>query len=253
MSKMSEMVNLSWNDFQSATIKTFKNLHSDFHFTDVTLACGDGQQMLAHKAILSSCSTFFKNIFIKNPHKHPLIYLNGFNIKELRNIIKFVYTGEVEIDKDQINEFLKLANYLEIDGLKKGPDTNEKGVDANFPSVPNQSKIGLKLRKDIVEETNKVEEYALKDTDPIEESQESVDIKEDPETKVEEIISDYSCDQCMFESSSGQDLMKHRKYEHSAAERCFNCIQCGKQFATQQNLKIHQVVHSGWWSKISLQ
>ena len=105
-----EIVRLSWNEFQSSTVKTFQNLQSDDHFTDVTLACGDGQQIAAHKVLLSSSSSFFKSILIKNPHQHPLIYLRGFTIRELRNIIKFIYSGEMEIDKDQLDEFLKLEN-----------------------------------------------------------------------------------------------------------------------------------------------
>ena len=204
--------------------------------------------MSAHKVILSSCSTFFKDIFIKNPHQHPLIYLNGININDLQKILTFIYCGEVEINKDLINEFLNLSNDLEIDGLKKAPDTGERGVDANLLFPTNQANVNLKTRKDIVEETSKVEKY-----DSTEENLESVIIEEDPQIYpeqvitintikkeiYEELITDFSCDQCMFKANTRLPMLKHRKNEHQEAERNFNCIQCGKQFVTRQSLKIH--------------
>ena len=48
---------------------------NDQAFTDVTLATLDNQHVSAHKIILSSGSTFFKNILVRNLHQNPLIYL----------------------------------------------------------------------------------------------------------------------------------------------------------------------------------
>jgi len=42
-------------------------------FTDVTLACEDGQQVEAHKVILASYSLFFLNL--EEKHSHPMIYM----------------------------------------------------------------------------------------------------------------------------------------------------------------------------------
>jgi len=44
-------------------------------FTDVTLACEDGQQVEAHKVILASYSLFFLNL--EEKHSHPMIYMWG--------------------------------------------------------------------------------------------------------------------------------------------------------------------------------
>ena len=83
----SDVVNLSCDNFSYVAINALKNLEEDCHFTDVTLACAEGQQLKAHKVILSSCSKFFKNILLNNPHNHPLIYLNDINIENLKYII----------------------------------------------------------------------------------------------------------------------------------------------------------------------
>ena len=114
-----EMAHLEWNEFRNTAAKTFQNLRSDSHFTDVTLACGDGQQVLAHKIVLSSCSNFFRDVLVQNPHQHPLIYLKGVDMQDLKNIIKFIYSGEVEVKSNQLSQFLEAANELEIEGLKQ--------------------------------------------------------------------------------------------------------------------------------------
>ena len=74
---VSERLNYSWAEFETFTSGTLTDLFFDKDFLDVTLACDDGQQIKAHKVVLSSCSSFFKNILLKNPHPSPLIYLKG--------------------------------------------------------------------------------------------------------------------------------------------------------------------------------
>ena len=50
---------LNHNNFQENLSKAFSEIKSDTIFTDVTLACEDGRQLLAHKVILSLSSPFF--------------------------------------------------------------------------------------------------------------------------------------------------------------------------------------------------
>ena len=57
---MSEKLCLKWNDFQENVTTAFGSLKKDNKFTDVTLACEDGQQIEAHKVILAACSPFFE-------------------------------------------------------------------------------------------------------------------------------------------------------------------------------------------------
>ena len=73
----SEKVNLAWVDFESSAPETFKQLWCQLDFADVTLATEDGHQVLAHKLILGSSSQFFRKNLLKNPHKTPLLYLQG--------------------------------------------------------------------------------------------------------------------------------------------------------------------------------
>merc|ERR1719470_803194 len=111
--------NLTWSEFGNTATETI-NLISDQEFTDVTLACGDGQQIKAHKVILSSSSPFFKNILVKNPHQHPLVYLRGVSHHQLRCILEFIYLGQTEVDQNNLADFMMAAKELQIKGLIGG-------------------------------------------------------------------------------------------------------------------------------------
>ena len=121
-----DLMHLAWNEFQNSSAKTFRNLHTDENFTDVTLACADGSQVKGHKVILSSSSPFFKNILLLNPHQHPLLFLKGIDIGDLRSLMEFIYCGEVEIQNEGLVKFLEAANELQIDGLQQRGNGIEK-------------------------------------------------------------------------------------------------------------------------------
>ena len=70
-----------FNHFEIDIPNAFKQLWKDKDFADVTLATVDDHQIRAHKIILSSCSNFFRNILLNNPHHNPLIYLKDIRYK----------------------------------------------------------------------------------------------------------------------------------------------------------------------------
>ena len=75
---MSEKLCLQWNDFKENVISSFESLREDQDFSDVTLACEDGQQIKAHRVILAGSSPFFENLLRSLKHSsHPLIYMRG--------------------------------------------------------------------------------------------------------------------------------------------------------------------------------
>ena len=114
---MSDLISVAWNEFKSSAISAFKNLEGDKHFTDVTLACGEGGQIQAHKVVLSSCSSFFRDILVQNPHPHPLIYLADVELEELKIFIKFIYSGEAALEQEKLEKFMKTARRFQVKGL----------------------------------------------------------------------------------------------------------------------------------------
>jgi broad-complex core protein len=73
-SSESEQFCLKWNDFQQCIKSTFQELRDQPDFMDVTLSC-DGEQVRAHKVILSACSQTFRQLLRANPAPNPVILL----------------------------------------------------------------------------------------------------------------------------------------------------------------------------------
>ena len=94
---MSEKLCLQWNDFKENVNTAFGSFRDDKDFSDVTLACEDGQQVEAHKVILAASSPFFQNLLKRNKHPHPLIYMRGVQSLDLVAIIDFLYFGEANV------------------------------------------------------------------------------------------------------------------------------------------------------------
>ena len=116
---MSEQLCLQWNDFKENVNSAFGSLRNDKDFTDVTLACEDGQQMEAHKVILASSSPFFQKILQKSKHPHQLIYLKGFHSKDLMSILDFLYFGEANVYQENLDSFLAIAEEIQLKGLTR--------------------------------------------------------------------------------------------------------------------------------------
>ena len=143
---MSNKYCLSWKEFQPNMNIVFQDLREKQALFDVTLACDDDQQISAHKLVLSACSPFFQNIFTRNPHAHPLLYMKGVNMTNLSNIIDFIYRGEVEINQEQLNEFLSVAKELKLKGLTIATEENKElnviDPDNTFPkNIMNETEM----------------------------------------------------------------------------------------------------------------
>ena len=57
---------LNWNGFDENIREYFKKLRCEQRLFDVTLVTEDGQQLQAHKIILSAGSNFFNDIFMNS-------------------------------------------------------------------------------------------------------------------------------------------------------------------------------------------
>jgi uncharacterized C2H2 Zn-finger protein len=129
---------LKWNDFSVNVASTFRDLHCRHDFVDVTLACADGSTLEAHKVILSSVSSYFRDILKTTPCKHPIIILKDTGRDEASAMLEFAYTGEVNVAQELLPSLLHTARSFRIKGLDKvenpvdpGPT---RGPEAQTPS-----------------------------------------------------------------------------------------------------------------------
>ena len=118
MATSDEKLCLQWNDFKENVSSAFGDLREEKEFSDVTLACEDGQQVEAHKVVLVASSPFFLNILKRNKHPHPLIYLRGVGSENLLAIVDFLYHGQANVYQENLDSFLALAEELELKGLR---------------------------------------------------------------------------------------------------------------------------------------
>ena len=98
----------------------FRKLRESEDLADVTLVCKDGQKFPAHKVILASSSPFFWNLLTSDKLSHQtLIFMRGSRSADMVALLDFLYQGEANVDQENINSFLQLAEDLQLRGLNQ--------------------------------------------------------------------------------------------------------------------------------------
>jgi len=139
---MADQFCLKWNNYQLSLTSAFKHILEEEDFVDVTLSAG-GNNLKAHKVVLSACSSYFRDLLKGiSLWQHPVLVLKDVRFLELQSILEFVYLGEVNVEQDRLESFLKTAELLRIKGLTDGlqSDRADKQV-----VKPNKEKTPPKL------------------------------------------------------------------------------------------------------------
>ena len=112
-------------DFKSASSdisksEYLKNLFLDDQFSDVNLVTPDGKELKAHKNILASASSAFAAMF-----KHDMVEKNSnivkiadFEYDVIKEMLRFIYMGEVENIKSISIELFLAADKYDIQSLR---------------------------------------------------------------------------------------------------------------------------------------
>ena len=66
---------------------------------------------------MAASSPFFEKILQKSKHPHPLIYLRGFQSKNMVSILDFLYFGEANVFQEDLDSFLAIAEEIQLKGL----------------------------------------------------------------------------------------------------------------------------------------
>ena len=141
---------LQQKEFESDMKTSWKNFQMEKDFCDVTLACA-ATQIEVHKVVLSSSSSIFKDILKHNSHQNPLIYIRGVKYVDFINLVNFMYQGEVNIAKEDLNSFLIVADDLKIRGINQ----NHKEMENTNSNTEINSTIKINTKKNPVDDFNK--------------------------------------------------------------------------------------------------
>ena len=89
-------------------------------FMDVTLVCDDRTEFRAHRNILSAFSSVLNQLFLLNAKSNQsVVFLRGIKQQEMESILNFIYLGEVSFNQSRMDEFLAVADILDIKELKE--------------------------------------------------------------------------------------------------------------------------------------
>ena len=233
---------LKWNDFQLNMSKTFSHIRNKGNFFDVTLVSDDHHHIAAHKLVLSASSKFFQDILSKTQHTNPLIYLSGFSSKDLNLVMDYIYQGEVQIYQDDLDNFLSVAQKLNIEGLIGGSLTSESNAASKEEEIEITEEFEESDKHSKFKSPKKVKpHHAKKVVDPTTLVNQLLSI-DDVKATVEELIEcdgdSWICKTCGKKCSMKPDMRKHVEIHIEGLS--YECQLCGQTFRTRTILNNHK-------------
>ena len=109
---------IAFDDFNLQTKEAIGSLLASGNFADVTIVCNDGDQVPAHKFVLSSSSSLLQQMLTNSSSRfqsrNDFIYLPTVKLKELKPLLQFMYLGQTKISQENLETFISLAADLKI-------------------------------------------------------------------------------------------------------------------------------------------
>ena len=161
---------------------------------DVSLYTKDGNVLEAHKVILSLHSPVFRRMLNTNSSMRPLLYMRGISNEIMTSIVNFIYTGSIDIERNNVDEFFEVGEDLNVNGLtgftNKKEDVNQNNLlpfssveksnirleDINFTSADKDGDLPcteFNTARDLEDDSILEEDNIQYDSETVEEMQES--------------------------------------------------------------------------------
>ena len=229
-------MDLGWNSFNNENISMLKNLFDTKVFSDVTLVTGDKVVINAHRFILSCRSKTFENLLMRQDFDNHLT-VECITSDVMMLILKFMYTGQINMEQDKLSKFIEAAHYLKL-----------KTEIRNLNETQKEEPIFVKT--EILEETAFVKRES--DTETLEKEQLLLEYdiglpfpKEEVETPLIICKADtkpsHVCKKCKREFKSDSKFKIHTKLCISfGGLRPFKCNDCGSAFKQKYHLNLHK-------------
>ena len=260
---MPEKFNLRYNGYQTNLANNFKKLINEEEFLDVTLVSDDQKQFSAHKLVLSSSSTYFKNILKQTKHSHPMLCLDGIGSNELNDVLHYIYNGEVEIYQDHIDRFLGIAFRLQLEGLINNNASDEtdslevgyqnlsnKLCDAivprkeNPPKPPSDTYIKAEKQESVIKavktEKNDTRSEKVVNSSDMTLNSSEIELKIDESYEKSRDDDLYHCKFCNYASKRRTHTREHVETHYDFK---YNCNNCDKILNSKVSLRHHNSIH----------
>ena len=237
---------LTYNDFDTNIREYFRSLREEQRLFDVTLATDDGQQMQAHKIILSAASSFFSNIFLKTDSVKMLVYLKGISSSQLEHIINFMYKGEVFIAEEDLKEFIETGEELQVKGLQSEfPDMKDdrqdhqnKDIGSEFVKTENKPEcIDNAGNKEIFRMEDITDNWIFSEAKSNEGGIANDELDIQIEGLIEKTEGIWKCKMCEKTTKQKGEIRDHAEIHIDGNSQ--SCHICSKKFPTRHNLQMH--------------
>lgn len=108
---------LKWNHHKTNLVEILEALIKVETYVDCTLVVDEQVTFKAHRVVLAANSPYFQSILADVPMDHCSILFPGVKDFEMRALLEYMYTGEVNVSQAQIPHIMKVAEQLEVKGL----------------------------------------------------------------------------------------------------------------------------------------
>ena len=248
-----EMCEVKNENFQGTAESMLKRAWEERDFSDVTLVGEDETLVQAHKIVLSSSSSFFSNILKKHSHPNPLIFVKGVSSSLLSSMVAFMYKGQVEVAKENLDKFLEACTDFKIRGLTPetetfplldgnnfvppSPETGSQNIKSSTEQARNKLLEENDSKSDLIRNGGKQELALVENTDlPIFQSMWK---KSDYHTSKNPKPNNLSCNMCDYKVHRNDLLKLHMNSKHNLEKFHCSVQACGKVYSSKINLKAH--------------
>ena len=256
-------LNLQWDAYSDHLQGILQDIISNDSFSDVTLVTDDKKQVKAHRNILSSCSSVFKEIFQYGASSnHQVIYLRGIQHSEIESMLHFIYLGEAKVDR--MKEFIEVANNLEISGLsdfgsysevsqanqdKQANSETENHEVTHLEDMPMSLEVDDAVddrQKDAQSNTQSLsmEEDVNENCEAFQKIDVDKSLKKDNKKELSSSIdkfkydgNKYHCNWCIYQASRQRDVTLHIQSIHEGVK--YACNQCDNHYQSKGAVQIH--------------
>ncbi|KAA0186580.1 hypothetical protein HAZT_HAZT004266 [Hyalella azteca] len=146
----------------SSFLHLFSSQDSKINYDDATIACG-GKLYPVHRLVLSVCSDYFAAMFAATSAvgRHPIIVLKDIPSDIFEVLLKFIYIGEVNIERSKFSALVDAARCLKVRSLASYKyDANSENPDKSHDVSPKPAE----KRKVVSEEASADEQKSPKVT-----------------------------------------------------------------------------------------
>ena len=271
--KKKELFARDSKDHQTFCNDLVASLLGEDNFHDVTLASLDGQQIFAHRAVLSYSSSLLNTILQQNKERNPLIFCRGVNYQEIKSMLEFIYLGRTAVPSKELQNFLGILRDFGVRGVR---EMKTEGEEADNDNEDLEEKLLEAIREDngpLKSEWDSREEHPSIEsnqpgsvTAPRQEEQrvesshrnvtDEIVIKEESfYSHINQRIVDprlsrlgnfqqegelYLCDLCDYKTNHKKQVLMHKITVHVKLK--FECDICENSFSDPRSLRKHKTV-----------